>query len=125
MCQQRGSLRIDEHETKHLERAAFLTPITDSTNTIVVKTLLVEINLETVAKIVADFDERVIGEKYVYLVDNHGRVIVTAEPTVVVFSEYPALGVQPGLLDNFSQQGEVGSAWQKTLCSRAEAVLAD
>ena len=32
---------------------AFLTPITDNTNTIVVKTLLVEINLEVVARIVA------------------------------------------------------------------------
>jgi C4-dicarboxylate-specific signal transduction histidine kinase len=43
----------------------FLTPITDDSNTIVIKVLLVEINLDTVKQIVADFDDRVIGDKYV------------------------------------------------------------
>ena len=56
-----------------------------------------------------DFDERVIGGKYVYLVDNQGRVIVTADPDVDLFSDYPDLVVQPGLLDDFSRQGAVGS----------------
>jgi C4-dicarboxylate-specific signal transduction histidine kinase len=42
---------------------AFLTPITDDTNTVVIKMLLVEINLDTVKQIVADFDDRVIGDK--------------------------------------------------------------
>jgi signal transduction histidine kinase/DNA-binding NarL/FixJ family response regulator len=83
-----------------------------STNTaseVLIKTLLVEINLGTVAKIVKDFDDRVIGEKFVYLVDNLGRVIVTADPNVSIRSPYPDLAVQPNLLGNFSQQGDVGS----------------
>ena len=88
---------------------AFLTPITDDSNAVVVKTLLVEINLDTVAKIVKDFDDRVIGAKYVYLVDNLGRVIVTADPDASIMSPYPDLAVQPSLLANFSQQGNVGS----------------
>lgn len=88
---------------------AFLTPITDDSNTIVIKTLLVEINLDTVKKIVADFDDRVIGDKYVYLVDNDGRVIVTADPEVQLLDLFPDLFVQPDLLNKFSEQGEVGS----------------
>ena len=88
---------------------AFLTPITDDTNTKVIKILLVEINLGIVKKIVAEFDDRVIGDKYVYLVDNNGRIIVTADPEVSLLSRYPDLSVQPNLLDNFSLQGDVGS----------------
>ncbi|MBL4740671.1 MAG: cache domain-containing protein, partial [Sneathiella sp.] len=79
---------------------AFLTPITDDTNTEVIKILLVEINLDTVKQIVAEFDDRVIGDKYVYLVDNDGNVIVSADPETTLLSPYPDLTVQPELLDS-------------------------
>ncbi|MBL4905817.1 MAG: response regulator [Sneathiella sp.] len=88
---------------------AFLTPITDDSNTNVIKILLVEINLDTVKQIVAEFDDRVIGEKYVYLVNNDGKVIVSADPETTLLSPYPDLVVQPTLLDSFSSQGDVGS----------------
>ncbi|MCJ8270658.1 MAG: cache and HAMP domain-containing protein, partial [Psychrosphaera sp.] len=88
---------------------AFLTPITDDSNTVVIKTLLVEINLDTVKQIVAEFDDRVIGDKYVYLVDNDGRVIVTADPQVKLLGLFPDLFVKADLLDIFAEQGEVGS----------------
>lgn len=89
--------------------SAFLVPVTDDTNTDVVKVLLVEINLSTVTRIVADFDDRVIGDKFVYLVDNNGRVIVTADPEASLLSPFPDIIVQPELLNNFSLQGDVGS----------------
>ena len=101
---------------------AFLTPITDDTNTIVIKILLVEINLETVTRIVADFDDRVIGAKYVYLVDNSGRVIVSADPESSLLSSYPDLSVRPELLDNFSLQGDVGSVIYRD--NKGEEVMA-
>ncbi|WP_019026875.1 ATP-binding protein [Colwellia piezophila] len=88
---------------------AFITPITDDSNEVVIKTLLVEINLDTIKKIVSDFDERVIGNKYVYLVDNDGRVIVTADPKVKLLDFFPDLFVEKNLLTKFSSQGEVGS----------------
>lgn len=88
---------------------AFLTPITDDSNTIIIGSLLVEINLGPVKKIVADFDERVIGDKYVYLVDNAGRVIISADPNVSLLSPFPDLAVRPELLKIFSRQGEVGN----------------
>jgi len=88
---------------------AFLTPITDDSNSVVIKTLLVEINLDTVKAIVAEFNERVIGNKFVYLVDNDGRVIVTADPSVKLLELFPDLFVNRDLLHKFSEQGEVGS----------------
>ena len=77
---------------------AFLTPITDDSNKVVIKTLLVEINLDTVKQIVAEFDERVIGDKYVYLVNNDGHVIVTADPEVKLLDFFPDLFVEKDLL---------------------------
>lgn len=94
---------------------AFLAPITDETNSIVIKTLLIEVNLDVVKKIVADFDARVIGDKYVYLVDNDGRVIVSEDPDIQIHDLYPDLEVQPTLLHNFSLQGDVGSVIYKDI----------
>ena len=88
---------------------AFLTPITDESNLVVVRIMLVEVNLDIVASIVADFDARVIGDKYVYLVDNDGNVLVSADPSTPVLSPFPDLAVQPDLLDRFANQGEVGN----------------
>jgi signal transduction histidine kinase len=88
---------------------AFLTPITDESNLIVIRILLVEVNLDIVASIVADFDDRVIGDKYVYLVDNDGNVLVSADPATSALSPFPDLAVQAGLLERFANQEEVGN----------------
>ncbi len=101
---------------------AFLTPITDDTNTTVIKILLVEINLDFVSRIVADFDDSVIGDRYVYLVDNDGRVLVSADPETNYFSPFPDLTVKPELLESFSQQGSVGSLTY--LDAKGEEVMA-
>jgi hypothetical protein len=101
---------------------AFLTPITDDKNIEVIKVLLVEINLDTVKKIIADFDDRVVGDKYVYLVDNDGKVIVSADPDTQLLSSFPDLLVQPELLKNFSKQGDVGSIIYKD--AKNEQVMA-
>jgi len=105
-----GQILVSEVlELDHGPGIAFLTPITDDSNIHVIKVLLVEINLDTIKKIVADFDHRVIGDKYVYLVDNDGKVIVSADPDISLLASFPDLLVQPNLLQNFSNQGEVGS----------------
>jgi len=88
---------------------AFMAPITNESNDAVIKMLLVEINLDLIAQIVSDFDESVVGSKYVYLVDNSGQIIVSADPNVELLDLLPDLSVNPGLLDNFVQQGAVGS----------------
>ena len=84
---------------------AFMAPITNESNDAVIKVLLVEINLDLIAQIVSDFDESVVGSKYVYLVDNSGQIIVSADPNVELLDLLPDLSVNPGLLDNFVNRG--------------------
>lgn len=87
----------------------FMTPITDDTNTLVIGGLSLEVNLDNISRIVSLFDEGIIGKKHVYIVDNDGRVIVSANPALKVFSPFPDLSVQPGLLEAFAHQGKVGN----------------
>jgi len=86
-----------------------MTPITDDSNQNVIKVLSIEVNLNSIKDSVTEFDKRVIGEKYVYIVDNDGRIILTDDPSVQVLDSFPDLSVRPGLLDKFENQGEVGS----------------
>ena len=101
---------------------AFLTPITDNSNTVVIKTLLVEINLDAVKEIVSNFGDRVTGDKYVYLVNNEGRVIVTDDPNVKILEIFPDLLVKKYLLDNVVQQVKAGSIIYTD--ARSEMVMA-
>ncbi len=86
-----------------------MTPITDDTNIIVIGALALEINLDSISRIVTLFDKGIIGDKYVYIVDNDGRVLITADPAINVFDPYPDLLVQPTLLAAFANQGDVGN----------------
>jgi len=86
-----------------------MSPITDDTNTITIGALALEVNLDNITRIVSLFDEGIIGEKYVYIVDNNGRVLITVDPKVSVFDPYPDLSVQPSLLAAFADQGDVGN----------------
>lgn len=105
---------------------AFLTPITDDTNTVVIKTLLVEVNFDTVKRILLDFDERVVGNRQVYLVNNDGRVILANDPDATLLGLFPDLSVQPDLLDNFATEGDVGSViYTDTRGERVMAGFAD
>jgi len=88
---------------------AFLTPITDDTNTNVIKVLMTEVNLKSIKQIVSDFDERVIGNKYVYLVDNNGFVIITDDPSIKEHEKLPDIKNTPKLKHFFENEGEVGN----------------
>ncbi len=87
----------------------FMTPITDDSNAIVIGALALEVNLDNISRIVTLFEKGIIGEKYVYIVDNDGRVLITADPEINVFDPYPDLSVQPTLLAAFANQGDVGN----------------
>lgn len=86
---------------------AFLTPILDDETNTVTRILVVKINLTIIRKIISDFDDRVIGNKYVYLVDNDGRVIVSDNPDIKMLDEFPDMTVRPDLLKNFTIQKDV------------------
>ncbi|MDM8538873.1 methyl-accepting chemotaxis protein [Desulfobacterales bacterium HSG17] len=55
------------------------------------------------------FDDSIIGDKHVYIVDNDGNVIITPDNKVSILKPFPDLEVKPDLLDAFANQGETGS----------------
>lgn len=85
------------------------TPITDETNTRVIKVLIMEVSLSLIEDIVVVFDNTVIGDKYVYLIDNNGNVLVSVDPKATILKPLRDLQAEPDLLQKFSDQGEVGS----------------
>lgn len=87
----------------------FITPITDGDNLELIGLLSIEVNLEHMEEVVSLFYQRIVGEKYVYIVDNDGRVIISDDPTVKFLSLLPDLQTKPELLDALSLQGEIGN----------------
>lgn len=87
----------------------FITPITDDSNTQVISVLAIEVNLDSIANAVSLFSQGIIGEKYVYIVDNAGRVIVSDDPTAKFHGRFPDLQNNPKLLNAFSEQGRMGN----------------
>jgi len=88
----------------------FLTPITDDLNVEVEKILIIEMNIREITEMVSYFDERVIGNKFVYLVDNDGNVISTVDPMAKTLEPLPDLKVNHALLKEFETQGSVGNS---------------
>jgi len=87
----------------------FMTPIRDVAKAAVDGVLVVEVNLNSIGQIVSVFDKSVVGDKYVYIVNSDGKVIVTEDPSVATFDSFPALKDHPELLSLFFTPGNVGS----------------
>lgn len=88
----------------------FITPITDDSNTTLIGVLAIEVNLKHVAEALSLFDRGVIGDKYIYIVDNDGKIIISSNPSVSFLDSFPDLQVRPELLNVFSTQGEIGNS---------------
>ena len=86
-----------------------LTPVTDDANTTVIKVLILELQLRRVQAIVSEFDDSVLGDKSVYLVDNAGRVVTSQDDSVGILDMFPDLQAEPDFAVRFSHQSEVGS----------------
>ncbi|WP_353573121.1 response regulator, partial [Candidatus Albibeggiatoa sp. nov. BB20] len=91
-------------------KVILMTPITDDSNINVIKVLIIELDLKAVEKIVVHFDNSIIGNKSVYIVDNDGLVVVTPDKNSQLLKPFKDLKNKPDLLESFSNQGEDGSA---------------
>jgi PAS domain S-box-containing protein len=99
-------------EPMHLDTGPgvlFITPFTGDDNITLIGLLSVEMNLEHISEIVSLFDEKIIGDKYAYIVDKDGRVIISADPAVKFQDRFADLQTKSELLDTFSSQGKVGN----------------
>ncbi len=86
----------------------FVTPISDDASGAFRGALALEVNLNSIGRMLATFDGGLLWDKFSYIVDNAGRVLVTDAPSVKPFDSFPDLQLHPDLLSIFSQQGEIG-----------------
>jgi len=86
----------------------FITPITDDTNTRVVRVLVIEISLPYLKDLLAELSNEIYGYLGGYLVDNAGRIIYSDDTSSKIFGRFPDLDVKPELLESFEVQGEKG-----------------
>ena len=85
-----------------------VTPITDDTNTIVEAVLLVEVAMEHIHKIVSIFDESVIGDKAVYLLNDDSKVISTQDDKQKIGELFNDLKVDETILKPTEEDGSKG-----------------
>lgn len=98
------AIRYEERITVFL-----VTPITDDSNINVISMLIVEANFDTVKEYVSEFDDRVIGDKYAYLLNDYSQVIVTEDPNQELFKVFKDLDVKENLLRSTEIDGATGS----------------
>lgn len=82
-----------------------MTPITDDTNTIVEAALLAEAPIEPIRQMMLNWDETIIGEKSVYLLNDYSKVIVTGDPDQELFELFNDMKVKPDVGDATVEDG--------------------
>ncbi len=84
----------------------FITPIIDD-NTALIGLLSVEVNLVNIAQIVSFLGKQTNKDKYVYIIDNDGRVVISADTAVKFKQPFSTLKTQSELLGVFSSHDKV------------------
>jgi len=74
-----------------------LTPLTDDTNTVVLGVLIGIINTSFIEGEVHRIDDRTIGEKAAYLVDDPGNVLISRDPEIKMFAPLADIKANPEL----------------------------
>lgn len=68
--------------------------------------LILEFSLKTIDSIIADFSERVVGNKSVFVVSQYGDIISSGHPEFNALDQFPDLLNAPSLLSAFQQKHE-------------------
>ena len=84
---------------------SMLTPITDDTNTIVISVLVIEINMAPIVELITNFNDYIIGDEFVYLLNDDGEVIVTDDPEQTLLEIFNDLAVNENVLDATDEDG--------------------
>ena len=90
-----------------------MTPITDDSNTKVIALLAIDVNFNDIERVLSLLNQQLMGSRFVYIVDNNGKIIASNNPAIAPLEVFPDLQVQPSLLKAFSRQGEIGNVVYK------------
>ncbi len=84
---------------------SMLAPVTDDSNTKVISVLALEINMKPVDDLIDKFNNNVIGDEYVYLLNDDGEVIITGDKKQQLFAKFNDLRVNEHVLDATDEDG--------------------
>lgn len=85
-----------------------ITPITDDSNIIVISALVVQVSFKPIEEIVSEFNDNVIGDKYVYLLNDDSEVIATDDSLQPILSLFKDINVRDDLLRSTEIDGATG-----------------
>ena len=100
---------------------SLLTPVTDASNTHVIGVVVIDVNMKPISDMVSELDEEIVGDEYVYLLTDDGRVIMTKDPNQKIFSLFNDLKIHKKMFDSIDN-GKKGYFIYKN--SRGRKVIA-
>ncbi|MGL1904224.1 MAG: methyl-accepting chemotaxis protein [Fibrobacterales bacterium] len=93
----------------HIEQSTLsmymITPVTDDSNINVISVIVIAINMQPIIESIALFNENVIGDEFVYLLNDDGEVIVTGDSEQKLFTTFNDLTHKPDVLDATDEDG--------------------
>ncbi|CZF79392.1 Methyl-accepting chemotaxis protein PctB [Grimontia celer] len=103
---QQGDVYLTDSVPYQNGSSVFLvTPITDDSNTIVTSVLLVEVSMAPIKQIVSTFNDNVIGDKFVYLLNDDSEVIASDDPDQTLYEAFNDLAVKSDVLNATEEDG--------------------
>ena len=83
-----------------------LTPITDEANINILGVLIVKINMKPIEEKIAELNDNIIGDEYVYLLTDDGRVIITQDPEQKLFATFNDLKIHRNLFNSLDNNAK-------------------
>jgi len=83
-----------------------LTPVTDASNIHIVGAIIVKINMDLIAERIAELNDDIIGDEYVYLLTDDGRVIITQDPEQKLFDTFNDLKIHKNLFNSLDNDAK-------------------
>ena len=83
-----------------------LTSVMDASNTDIVGVIIVKINMDLIAERIAELNDDIIGDEYVYLLTDDGRVIITQDPEQKLFDTFNDLKIHQHIFDSLDNNAK-------------------
>jgi methyl-accepting chemotaxis protein len=94
---------------------SLLVPVTDNSGTKIISVLEIDINMFPVNNLIIQFNDNVIGNEYVYLLNDNGEVISTSDKDQKLFEKFNDLQVNEHILDATDEDGSKAYVVYKNL----------
>lgn len=92
---------VEAFQVEERHHLKVIAPITDDSNTVVINLLVVSVNVAEIIGIIKSFDELILGDIPIQVIDNYGNVLFSSDSTLNG-KRFTDLSISPALLDDFA-----------------------